>query len=335
MDVLGDGFAGQADRNEPFDTGVQPFAVEAAPIRGGRDEIFDFHLLELAGTEDEIARGDLVAECFADLGNAEGEFHAAGIDDVFVIGKDSLRGLGAEVSGGRIVCEGTDLGFKHEFEFARFGKGAGLGGLGADGLGALGFGALGEFPGLICEGGFVDRRGFVAGAVTNFLCELEAFRGVRAFHEGDETGGVSIEQDRRVEELVGAVTAFGFTAIHHGIREAIDVAGSLPNARVHNDAGIETDNVIALLDKMAPPGLLDVVAEFNAEGAVIEKSVIAAVNFGRWEDEPASFAKTDEFFHKGSIGSSWSVHRRLKEASRAGTVKIRLQGRVEYSSWRS
>ena len=37
----------------------------------GRDEELHLHLLELAGAEDEVARGDLVAERLADLGDPE------------------------------------------------------------------------------------------------------------------------------------------------------------------------------------------------------------------------------------------------------------------------
>ena len=36
-------------------------------------EVFDFHLLELAGAEGEIARVDFVPEGLADLGDTEGD----------------------------------------------------------------------------------------------------------------------------------------------------------------------------------------------------------------------------------------------------------------------
>src|SRR5262245_1257165 len=42
------------------------------PLHGGVrfDEELHLHLLELTGTKDEIARGDFIAEGFADLGDA-------------------------------------------------------------------------------------------------------------------------------------------------------------------------------------------------------------------------------------------------------------------------
>ena len=45
----------------------------------GRDEVLHLHLLELAGAEDEVLRGDLVAEGLADLGDAEGRLLAGGL----------------------------------------------------------------------------------------------------------------------------------------------------------------------------------------------------------------------------------------------------------------
>ena len=64
-------------------------------------EVFDLHLFKLTGTEGEVARVDLVAECLADLSNAEGDLLAGGIEHVFILHKDGLRGLWAQV-GNRI-----------------------------------------------------------------------------------------------------------------------------------------------------------------------------------------------------------------------------------------
>ena len=44
-----------------------------------------------------------------------------------------------------------------------------------------------------------------------------------------------------------------------------------------DDRGVEADDVIAAVDEVLPPGLLDVVLQFDAEGAVIEEAVEAAV----------------------------------------------------------
>ena len=58
-----------------------------------------FHLLKLAGTEGEVARGDLVAEGLAYLTNAERQLLAGGALDVLEVDEDALCGLGAEIAG--------------------------------------------------------------------------------------------------------------------------------------------------------------------------------------------------------------------------------------------
>ena len=87
-------------------------------LRGfiGMAEPFHFHLLEFAGAEDEIARGDFVAEGFADLGDAEGDFDAGGVDDVFEVEKDALGGFGAEIGFDRRI-DGADVGGEHQIEW--------------------------------------------------------------------------------------------------------------------------------------------------------------------------------------------------------------------------
>jgi hypothetical protein len=92
------------------------------------DEVFHLHLLELARAEDEVARGDLVAERLADLGDAERQLHAAGVDDVLEVHEHALRRLGPQVGDGRGVGHGADVRLEHHVERARRGEAAGLAG---------------------------------------------------------------------------------------------------------------------------------------------------------------------------------------------------------------
>ena len=85
-----------ADGDPPVFALLDPEFEPHGVVFGGA-EPFHFHLLEFAGAEDEIARGDFVAEGFADLRDAEGGFDAHGIEDVFVVGEDALGGFGAQV----------------------------------------------------------------------------------------------------------------------------------------------------------------------------------------------------------------------------------------------
>ena len=63
--------------------GQQPVVAERAPILepfevgAGLAEELQLHLLKLAHAEDEVARGDLVAEALADLADAERQLFCA------------------------------------------------------------------------------------------------------------------------------------------------------------------------------------------------------------------------------------------------------------------
>jgi hypothetical protein len=59
-----------AEVDVPAGALVDPVLVPVL-VGAGLDEELHLHLLELAGAEDEVARGDLVAEALADLGDAE------------------------------------------------------------------------------------------------------------------------------------------------------------------------------------------------------------------------------------------------------------------------
>ena len=47
-------------------------------------------------------------------------------------------------------------------------------------------------------------------------------------------------------------------AVDHHVVKRVDVAGRLPDERMHDDRGIEGDDVVAQLDRVAPPRALDV-----------------------------------------------------------------------------
>src|SRR5919202_166268 len=79
-------------------------------VRAGLDEELHLHLLELAGPEDEVAGGDLVAEGLPDLSDAErrllpGRTHHVGEAD-----EDALRGLRPQVVQAGLVLDRTEVG---------------------------------------------------------------------------------------------------------------------------------------------------------------------------------------------------------------------------------
>ena len=261
-------------------------------------------MFKLARAEDEVARGDLVAEGLADLRDTEGDFDAAGIDDVFVISENALRGFGAEVGGGGVVSEGAHLGLKHQLELARLGQRAGFTRRrGGDELVFLRFG-LGVF--------FQFDRSELAllGHLTLHFsgCFFGDLLLVDALDYGDVADGFAVYIDGGEEELIGAVAELRLFTVDHGIGKAIDVAGSFPDLWVHDDSGVEALHIVAALHEVAPPSLLDIVTQFDTEGAVVVKAIVAAVNFGGLKNETAAFAQADDIFHQ-SITRCWSCHK--------------------------
>ena len=110
--------AGNADILVEFQTLLEPVVGELHAVFGAA-EILDFHLLEFAGTEDVVARVDLIAEGFADLRDAKGELLARCVEHIAEIHKDRLRGLRAEINKVVLALKRTGVAFEHEVEVAR------------------------------------------------------------------------------------------------------------------------------------------------------------------------------------------------------------------------
>ena len=81
-------------------------------------------------------------------------------------------------------------------------------------------------------------------------------------------------------QLVEPEPAMVGLAFDQRVAEAPDVAGRDPHLRVHQDPGVQPDDVVALLDHRPPPRALDVVLELDAEGAVVPHRVDPAVDLG-------------------------------------------------------
>ena len=89
-------------------------------------EELQLHLLELAGSEDEVARGDLVAEGLADLADAEGRLLSSGAHDVGEVDEDALSRLRTQVVQAGFVVDRTEVGLEQAGELTRLGPPAAL-----------------------------------------------------------------------------------------------------------------------------------------------------------------------------------------------------------------
>ena len=84
------------------------------------DEELHFHLLELAGSENKVPRGDFVAEAFPDLSHTEGGLHPCSRDDVVEIDEDPLSGLRSQIVQTRFVIDGPQKGLQKPTKFLGF-----------------------------------------------------------------------------------------------------------------------------------------------------------------------------------------------------------------------
>ena len=100
-----------------------------------------------------------------------------------------------------------------------------------------------------------------------------------------------------LNELVSAEAFLTFLAVHEGVREAAQMAGSDPGLGVHEDGGVQTHVVGVLLDELLPPSLLDVVLQLHTQRAVVPGVGQAAVNFAAREDEATAFAQGNDLIH--------------------------------------
>jgi len=99
-------------------------------------------------------------------------------------------------------------------------------------------------------------------------------------------------------DVVGAEAALAGLAVDHRIRETANVAGSDQHLLHREDGTVQAENVIALLDRLAPPVILEVALQFDAERAVVPTTVEPPVEFTGLEDEALALAKTDNLLHR-------------------------------------
>src|SRR5207247_4999566 len=83
------------------------------------DEKLEFHLLEFARTEGEVARIDLVAKRLPNLANAERHLLTRGFEHVLELRENRLRGFGTKISNAVGILDRADVGLEHQVELAR------------------------------------------------------------------------------------------------------------------------------------------------------------------------------------------------------------------------
>ena len=98
-------------------------------------------------------------------------------------------------------------------------------------------------------------------------------------------------------DLIRPETCLCEKAIDHRIAECIHMPAGLPNRRVHNDARVERNDVVALAHHRLPPRVPQIAPQLGSEWAVVPEPVEAAVDFGRLKNKPAPLAEAHDLFH--------------------------------------
>jgi hypothetical protein len=102
-------------------------------------------------------------------------------------------------------------------------------------------------------------------------------------------------------EVVNAGASIALFALGYQIGEFVGVAGRFPDHRVHKDTAVEPDNIIAHLYDAFPPGLFDVVLQFDSERPVVVTARKAAIDFTGLKYKTPSLTQRYNFIKPGNL----------------------------------
>ena len=226
-----------------------PVHAELAPVRKPviictrLAEEFHFHLLKFTCTEDKVARCDLIAERFADLTDAERQLLSVSALYTLEVNEHTLCRFRSQVDRALGVFQCSLECLEHQVELT-------------------------------------DRREIMRTAVrtrdmvlVNIVLHLlicPAFRRHCAVGE-------------RFDQLICSVSGLALSAVHQRIRESLQMSGSLPDSRIHQDRCLYFNIVRIFLYKFLLPCTFDVVFQHNAVRTVIPRIGQTAVNLGALE----------------------------------------------------
>jgi len=293
----------EAQRTMPGHAGVLPL-VPPPHFGPGAHEELHLHLLELAHAENELTGHDLVAEGLADLRNAERNFHTSGFLDVQEVDEDTLRRLGTQVNGIGAFGRRTHLGRKHQVELPHLGPVARAG----DRAGDL---AVDDDLAQLRKVVGVQRIGETLVHLIALGLQLHDTRGGFAVFGLVEIGAEALAGlldlfrdlfillgQPLLDQHVGAVAFLRILIVDQRVVEGRDVSRSLPSLGVHEDRGVDADDVLVQFDHRIPPIALDVVLQFHAVLSVIVYGTEPVVYLARREYESVLLAMGDQFLEK-------------------------------------
>lgn len=165
-------------------------------------------------------------------------------------------------------------------------------------LGEVGEDALGRLGAQVGDGAAVLRGAEVGGEQARELLGLGERALVAAV--GAVEVGEAVLREAAVLRLVGLLQVVGAVALVAGgalgerVGERGDVPRRDPDLGRQDHRRVDTDDVLAGGDHVAPPLALDVLLEFDAERAVVPGGLLATVDLTTGENEATALAQADD-----------------------------------------
>jgi hypothetical protein len=86
-------------------------------------------------------------------------------------------------------------------------------------------------------------------------------------------------------------------AIHHRVGKTGNMSTGHPGLGMHNDAGIDTHHVIALVNYSSPPGIFDVTLQLHSQWSVIPATPQPSIYLAAGEDKTTPLTQRDNLLH--------------------------------------
>ena len=112
-----------------------------------------------------------------------------------------------------------------------------------------------------------------------------------------------------LDQVIRSKPALARATVNQRVIETLDVTRRLPNARMHEDTGIEPDDVAALVHESTPPEILDIAFELHAERPVVPGICQTAIDIRAWKNEPPALAERGDLVHGDDARLLGGAHR--------------------------
>src|SRR5207344_1839335 len=122
----------------------------------------------------------------------------------------------------------------------------------------------------------------------------------------------AVRAGRVLAEMILAEPLVAVQAFDQRVVEARHMATRLPEARGHDDRGLQADDVVAELDHRAPPGVADVATELHPQRTVVPGRAQAPVDLAGLEGDPPSLGEGRDGLHQVGQGEASSPGRWLR-----------------------